>query len=93
MLEVRAGVFVGTLNQRVRQKLWDLIRSRTRDGGAVLIYRAANEQGFTVEMFGDTSRSLFDNEGLMLIRRPLEDAPEQTASLGAVKVRKGRQRR
>jgi hypothetical protein len=37
-----------------------------------LIYRAQNEQGFVVETHGDTTRSILDNEGLLLVRRPLE---------------------
>lgn len=89
MLEVRAGVFVGTLSARVRAKLWKLVCARNPFGGALLIFRAANEQGFMVESFGDTSRSVFDNEGMLLVRRPLEDAvPEQKKQ----KVRAPRQR-
>jgi CRISPR-associated protein Cas2 len=74
MLEVRAGVFVGTLSARVRQKLWKLVCVRNRCGGSLLLYRAPNEQGFMVETHGDTSRSIVDNEGLLLVRRPLEGA-------------------
>lgn len=72
MLEVRAGVFVGTMSARVRDKLWALTRSRIRTGGSLLVYRAPNEQGFVVETHGDTSRSIFDMDGLLLVRRPLE---------------------
>ena len=72
MLEVRAGVFVGTLSARVRDKLWALTRAKNPKGGSLLIYRARNEQGFIVEAHGDTSRSIIDIEGLQLVRRPLE---------------------
>lgn len=72
MLEVRAGVFVGTLSARVREKLWALTCSKNPKGGSLLLYRARNEQGFAVESHGDTSRSVFDIEGLQLVRRPLE---------------------
>lgn len=72
MLEVRAGVFVGTLTSRVRDKLWTLTRARNPKGGSLIVYRASNEQGFVVETHGDTSRSIFDMEGLLLVRRPLE---------------------
>jgi len=74
MLEVRAGVFVGNVTARVRQKLWKLVCVRNRAGGSLLLYRAANEQGFMVESNGDTSRSIVDSEGLLLVRRPLENA-------------------
>lgn len=72
MLEVRAGVFVGTLGARVREKLWELTKLRIRKGGTLLIYRAQNEQGFVVNSHGDTSRTVFENEGLLLVKRPLE---------------------
>jgi CRISPR-associated protein Cas2 len=72
LLEVQAGVFVGTLSARVREKLWALTKLRIRKGGMLLVYRAQNEQGFVVESHGDTSRTVFDNEGLLLVRRPLE---------------------
>jgi CRISPR-associated protein Cas2 len=72
LLEVQAGVFVGTLSARVREKLWALTKLRIRKGGMLLVYRAQNEQGFVVESHGDTTRTVFDNEGLLLVRRPLE---------------------
>lgn len=67
MLEVRAGVFVGTLSRRVRDLLWLKIRA-THPGGSLLIYRAPNEQGFTVESHGDPSRLIIDKEGLQLVQ-------------------------
>lgn len=70
MLEVKAGVFVGTLSPRVRERLWTLVRARNARGGSVLIARAQNEQGFTVETHGDTSRQLLDIEGLLLVAKP-----------------------
>jgi CRISPR-associated protein Cas2 len=72
MLEVRAGVFVGTLSARVREKLWTLVRTRNASGGSLLLYRTRSEQGFMVETSGDTSRSILDIEGLLLVRRPPE---------------------
>lgn len=74
MLEVRAGVFVGTLSARVRDKLWELTCARNPKGGSLMIYRARNEQGFAIATHGDTSRSIFENEGLLLVRRPPESA-------------------
>jgi len=67
MLEVRAGVFVGTLSRRVRDLLWERIRLG-HPGGALLIYRSRTEQGFTVESYGDPSRLIIDIEGLQLVQ-------------------------
>ncbi len=73
MLEVRAGVFVGTLSSRVRDKLWELVKARNPNGGSLLIARAHNEQGFVVETYGDTSRQVLDIEGLWLVRKPAHE--------------------
>ncbi|MCC6555591.1 MAG: type I-E CRISPR-associated endoribonuclease Cas2 [Polyangiaceae bacterium] len=69
MLEVRAGVFVGTLSSRVREELWKLVCARNPTGGCLLIHDAQNEQRFAVRTHGDTSRSIIDMEGLALVRR------------------------
>lgn len=70
MLEVRAGVFVGTLSARVRERLWKKACDRNRAGGCLLIFSAANEQGFQIETHGDPSRAIVDLDGLRLVRRP-----------------------
>ena len=74
LLEVKAGVFVGTVSKRVREKLWEVVCARNSRGGSIIIYRARNEQGFVVETHGDPSREIFENECLLLVRRPLEKA-------------------
>jgi CRISPR-associated protein Cas2 len=73
MLEVRAGVFVGTLSPRVRDKLWELVKAKNPNGGSLLVARARNEQGFFVETHGDTSRQVLDIEGLWLVRKPAHE--------------------
>ncbi|NQT51853.1 type I-E CRISPR-associated endoribonuclease Cas2, partial [bacterium] len=47
MLEPRAGVFVGSLSAMVRDKLWEKIARKLKDGGAMDIHTTNNEQGFT----------------------------------------------
>lgn len=69
MLEVDAGVFVGTLSARVREKLLSFAAEKLRGGAAVCIHRAQNEQGFAIEVVGKRSRMLADFDGLALIRR------------------------
>ena len=73
LLEVKAGVFVGTVTARVREKLWERTCLKN-GGGSLVIYRARNEQGFAVKSYGDTSRMIIENEGLQLVRKPLEKA-------------------
>ncbi|MCS6883968.1 MAG: type I-E CRISPR-associated endoribonuclease Cas2e [Acidobacteriota bacterium] len=68
MLEVKTGVFVGNLSALVQDTLWKMIKTKVKDGGAILICKAASEQGFSIEMFGDTSREVVNFDGLQLIR-------------------------
>jgi CRISPR-associated protein Cas2 len=70
MLEVRTGVFVGSVSPRVREKLWALTTARNKFGGCILIARFPNEQGFVLQMSGDTTREVVDYDGLPLIRKP-----------------------
>ncbi len=70
LLEVRAGVFVGTVSARVRDHLWALTTERAKKGSALLIHPARTEQGFAIRSHGDPSRQLIDMEGLLLVRRP-----------------------
>lgn len=71
MLEVQAGVFVGTLSALVRDLLWDYVCNKMREGAGSLIYHTNNEQGFAIRVCGKTSRQLRDFDGLQLMQIPL----------------------
>ncbi len=70
MLELRAGVFVGTLSALVRDRLWEKVCSKSRDGGCLMVHNAQNEQGFDIRFWGETSRTVRDWEGLKLVFVP-----------------------
>ena len=70
LLEPRAGVFVGDVSALVRDKLWELARLRMRSGGGILVYTTNNEQGFALNLWGDTTRLVRDFEGLSLVTVP-----------------------
>lgn len=70
LIEPRAGVFVGSVSGMVRQKLWEKVCQATKDGGAILVFPARNEQGFTVLSWGNTTRWITDWEGLQLVTKP-----------------------
>lgn len=78
MLEPRTGVFVGTVSAAVRDRLWDKVCQGLRDGGSILIHTAANEQGFVIRTWGETSRVVEDFEGLCLIRVPRREEESET---------------
>ena len=70
MLELRAGVFVGTLTALVRDKLWELACRGMVEGAGILVYSADTEQGFAIRFWGIPDRLVEDFEGLTLIRVP-----------------------
>ena len=70
MLELRAGVFVGNVSAMVRDMLWKMVCKKIKTGGGILVYNAANEQGFAIRFWGSTSRIVEDFEGLTLLRTP-----------------------
>jgi CRISPR-associated protein Cas2 len=72
MLEPHAGVFVGNVAGRIRDRLWEKVEREMKGGSALMLYSARTEQGFLVRSYGDRSRLPIDFEGLTLIRRRLE---------------------
>ncbi|MGL5864772.1 MAG: type I-E CRISPR-associated endoribonuclease Cas2e [Dermatophilaceae bacterium] len=70
MVEVQAGVFVGTPGRRIRDRLWLLLADRIGNGQAVMIEPAKTEQGWAVRTAGRERWSPVDFDGLTLIARP-----------------------
>lgn len=78
LLEVRAGVYVGSYARKVREKIWDQVVAGIEDGNAVLAWRANTESGFDFLTLGANRRMPVDMDGVRLVSfAPLdEDAPE-----------------
>lgn len=72
MLEVRTGVFIGTLSQAVRSRLWEKACAGMAGGAGTMICSARTEQGFEVCFWGDPSRSVIAFEGLQLVQTFVE---------------------
>ncbi|MGX2997117.1 type I-E CRISPR-associated endoribonuclease Cas2e [Streptomyces sp. JNUCC 64] len=68
LLEISPGVFLGSPSARVRQVLWDEVRTYADQGRALLAYQTDTEQGFTFETHEHAWEPV-DHEGLTLIRR------------------------
>ena len=69
LLEVKAGVYVGSISAMVREKLWEKVQKNVGEGAAILIYSAPTEQGFKIETCRTPERRVVDMEGLYLIAR------------------------
>ncbi len=74
MIEIRAGVFVGRLSQRVREMLWDQIIAGIEDGNAVMAWSTNTESGYDFQTIGKNRREPVDFDGLRLVSfMPLDD--------------------
>lgn len=69
LVEVQAGVFVGTPGRRIRDQLWKVLKDRIGDGQAVMVEPAKNEQGWTIRTAGRERWAPVDFDGLILAAR------------------------
>lgn len=67
LIEVQTGVYVGDVSATVRDLLWDKCVQNARTGRCTQMFRANNEQGFAVRMYGDQRRRLIDLDGYALV--------------------------
>lgn len=72
MIEPQAGVFVGRISARIRDKLWVKVQRDVKDGSAILVYSSRTEQGYSVLCHGDRRRIPVESEGLTLISQRID---------------------
>ena len=69
LLEIAPGVFVGRISARLRDRLWERIVGMMRDGRAIMVYSARNEQHLAFKAF-QPDWQVVDCDGVELIKRP-----------------------
>lgn len=67
LVEVRAGVYVGNVSRRVREKLWEYISADSADGNVVIIWGTNTESGFDFQTLGNNRRVPVEFDGLRLV--------------------------
>ena len=67
LLEVRAGVYVGSYSARVREFIWQQVEAGIEDGNAVMAWRTNNEAGFDFVTLGSNRRIPVDFDGAKLV--------------------------
>jgi CRISPR-associated protein Cas2 len=67
LLELRAGVYVGTYSRRTREMIWEQVVSNIEDGNAVIAWAAPNDAGFEFETVGANRRVPIDLDGFRLV--------------------------
>jgi CRISPR-associated protein Cas2 len=56
LLEVRAGVYIGTYSRRTREMIWEQVRGAIGEGNAVIAWASPNDAGFSFETCGKNRR-------------------------------------
>lgn len=75
LLEIRAGVYVGTYNRRIRDYLWQQVEEGIEDGNAIIAWQAPTEAGFDFMTLGENRRIPAEFDGAKLVSfLPLDDA-------------------
>lgn len=69
LLEVSPGVFVGVLSRRVRELVWQRVGELVKDGRAIMISPARNEQRLEFRVYRHDWEPV-DLDGVSLLRRP-----------------------
>lgn len=93
LLEISPGVFVGAVTARVRDLMWLRVLELAKDGRAIMVHSADNEQGLSYRVHRHDWIPE-DLDGLWLMRRPLEAAatPELRKGWSTVsRMRRSRQ--
>lgn len=67
LLEVRAGVYIGTYSRRVRAMIMEQVETMIDEGDAVIAWTAPNDAGFEFQTYGQNRRRPIDFDGLKLV--------------------------
>ena len=67
LLEIRAGVYVGHVNRRIREMIWEQISKLYEDGNAAMAWATNTESGFDFQTIGLNRRIPIDYDGLRLV--------------------------
>ena len=75
LLEIRAGVYVGKANRRVREMIWNQVATGLGEGNAVMAWSTNAESGFDFETLGTNRRIPVELDGVKLISFLPPDQP------------------
>jgi len=67
LLEVRAGVYVGNVNRRIREMIWSQVEKGVEDGNAVMAWSTNTESGFDFLTLGQNRRIPVEMDGIKLV--------------------------
>lgn len=68
LLEIRAGVYIGDVSQRIREMIWEQVDALAEDGNVAMAWSSNHESGFEFQTYGANRREPIDHDGLRLVR-------------------------
>lgn len=77
LLEIRAGVYIGDVSQRVREMIWQQLEAGYEDGSVVMAWASKTESGYDFQTLGVNRRMPVDYDGLRLVAF----CPSETSAL------------
>lgn len=92
LLEISPGVFVGQVSARVRDLMWARVLELCKDGRAILVFTAHNEQGMDFRVHRH-DWEVVDIDGLSLMLRPNDSNGEPEMRPGWSNVARARRAR
>ncbi|MBB5874343.1 CRISPR-associated protein Cas2 [Allocatelliglobosispora scoriae] len=78
LLELSAGVYVGHISARVRQRLWSRVVEMAGPGRALMVFQVRGEQRLSF-LVHDHHWVPVDVDGVVLMRRPVESVLRNAA--------------
>ena len=67
LLEIRAGVYVGSPSKRLREFIWEQVTEGVEEGNAVMAWSTNTESGYDFATVGKNRRIPVDFDGLRLV--------------------------
>ncbi|AKE41055.1 CRISPR-associated protein [Corynebacterium kutscheri] len=93
LFEISAGVFVGHVSTRIRDRLWSIIVSELKNGRAIMAFSTSkNETGFEIKVHRH-DWEIIDSDGIPLVLRPTRSNPESPLRKGWSKASQRRRKR
>ncbi|MDH2291572.1 type I-E CRISPR-associated endoribonuclease Cas2e [Cobetia sp. 10Alg 146] len=68
LLEIRAGVYIGDVSQRIREMIWEQVDALAEDGNVAIAWSSNHESGYEFQTYGGNRREPIDHDGLRLVR-------------------------
>ena len=68
LLEVRAGVYVGSVSAKVRDMIWENLETGAEMGNVVMAWKTNTDSGFTFKTWGLNRRIPVEWDGMQLVQ-------------------------